>query len=65
MQGRILRAQRSGDLSGKNYIEILHAARAANIISQDELQQLLDLEEAKSDVIAVDDFANEELAREF
>ncbi len=63
MQNRILRAHSAGDLSGTNYIDILHSARSANIISQAELQKLLDLEAAKSDVIAVDDFDNDELAR--
>lgn len=65
MQGRILRAKRSNDISGNNYIEILNAARTANIISQEELQKLLAVEEAINEVIAVDDFANDELERNF
>ncbi len=64
MQGRILRAQRSNDISGSNFKELIQAAKVANIISDDELQKLLSLEDAIADVIAVDDFANSELARD-
>ncbi len=63
MQGRILRAQRSGDISGANFKELIQSAKLANIISDEELQKLLSLEDAIREVIAVDDFDNAELAR--
>lgn len=63
LQAKIIRAQRQGDINGDDYAELVQAAHKANIITQDEMQQLLTAEAARKDVIAVDDFAHEELAR--
>lgn len=63
MQGRILRAQRSNDISGSSFKELIQAAKSANIISDEELQKLMSLEDEISAVIAVDDFDNSELVR--
>lgn len=63
LQAKLMRAQRQGDISGNNYQELLQAAISVDLITQDEMQQLLAADVARREVIAVDDFANDELAR--
>ncbi|HVV69431.1 MAG TPA: acyl-CoA dehydrogenase [Gammaproteobacteria bacterium] len=56
-------AVRDGQVSGENKKERLQSALTAGILSAEEIQLITDAEEARRQIIAVDDFAPQELER--
>ena len=56
-------AVNNGQVKGESLIEQMYAAFEQHVISQDQLDIFLKAEEARREVIAVDDFAPEELTR--
>ncbi len=61
LQKKILKARRSGKISGRNFVELINAAKEQGIIDQAEADQMLAASRARMKVINVDDFADSEM----
>ncbi len=56
-------AEREGIISGNTRAEKINAAFAANVLAEEEVELLKQADKARKEIIAVDDFAPEELSR--
>lgn len=61
IQRRLDKALRQGDISGTDPGQIITAAEAAKIINKDEARLLREVHERTMEIIAVDDFSDDEL----
>ncbi len=64
LEQRVSRASREGVLHSLTLLERIDEAERAGILDAKEAQQLRDAEQARQEIIAVDDFADEELRRQ-
>ena len=58
---KLLKAQRSGQVSGRTYEEQVAQALEQNILTEQECELLLDVRKRSLEIVAVDDFDHEEL----
>jgi acyl-CoA dehydrogenase len=63
IEKRLTRAKKAGQMMGITLAERIESALAAQLITQAEAEQLRDADAARKSVIAVDDFAPEDLIR--
>jgi acyl-CoA dehydrogenase len=63
IQKKLHQAKKAGNLDGDTLLELAVAAKKASMISQKELDLIVEAEQARLSVINVDDFAPEELSR--
>lgn len=63
LERRLKQAERAGKITGLSLPEQVTAALVADLINQDEAEQLLQADRLRQAVIAVDDFSSSELVR--
>ena len=56
-------AQRKGEIKGKDFNEWVQAGLETSLLTAQEADQLLKMNEARMSIINVDDFANEDIVR--
>lgn len=63
VEAKVMKAQRAGVIKGNNWSSLIEAALTENIIDAISAEQLRIADKARYQIITVDDFAREELAR--
>ena len=61
LEFRVQQASRQGKIKGDHFVELVAAAEKASILTAEEAAALYDMESFRQRIIAVDDFASEDL----
>ncbi len=63
MKAEVMTARKKGLIEGHTFEELVAAAENADIITKEQANQLLEYDQVTLDIINVDDFSEEELAK--
>ena len=63
IEHKISKAKHQGDINGKNLAELTQAAAKAGVITEEEAQLVIKVDEERMSIINVDDFAPDEITR--